>query len=203
VGILAYTIPASILFRRAHKQLYPRAEDDRFTHFLLVLLSPVSAMRACDVLSRGLLENFHPLAVAKVFCGKEQFRTFARATLKEIRYPGRPLWPFTDPGAAETEQEWRLRVEGEVQKLLKQADIVPDELIQAPAAADENCRAYCPRCHAQFRTGTGVCDDCGGLPLIPLIAVQTSKATKSSEVGSVKNPQDRLEIRDKTKVQKP
>lgn len=170
-GILVCTIPASMLFRRAHNRLYPTAEDDRFTHFILVLLSPVSAMRACDLLSRGLLENFHPLAVARVFCDKEQFRTFARATLSEIRYPARPLWPSTDPAAAETEQEWRLRVQGAVEKLLKQAGVEPDELIQAPAPADENCRAYCPRCLAQFTTGTGVCDDCGGLPLIPITAV--------------------------------
>jgi hypothetical protein len=201
-GILVCTIPASILFRRAHKQLYPKAEDDRFTHFILVMLSPISAMRACDLLSRGLLESFHPLAVAKVFCDKAQFRTFASATLNEIRYPGRPLWPPNDPAAAKTEQEWRLRIEGAVEKLLRQADIVPDELIQAPAPSDETCRAYCPRCRAQFTTGVGICDDCGGMPLIPLNAAPASKATRSSESGSIKGPEVRLEIQDKSKVQK-
>jgi len=138
-------------------------------------------------LSRGLLENFHPLAVARVFCDKEQFRTFARAALNEIRYPGWPLCPSNEPGAADTEREWGLRVQGAVEKLLKQAGIEPDELIQAPALADENCQAYCPRCHAQFTTATGACDDCGGMPLIPF-ASTTQKATKSSETDSVKNP---------------
>src|SRR5262249_8668900 len=39
-GLLCFTIATSIFFRRIHKTFYPRAEDDRFTHFLTILLSP-------------------------------------------------------------------------------------------------------------------------------------------------------------------
>src|SRR5262249_45107905 len=62
-GLLCFTIATAIFFRRIHKVFYPKAEDDRFTHFLTILLSPATTIRAHDTLSRPLLEHFHPLAV--------------------------------------------------------------------------------------------------------------------------------------------
>ena len=204
LGILVCTIPASILFHRAHKHFYPKAEDDRFTHFILVLLSPVSAMRACDLLSRPLLETFHPLAVAKVFCGDEQFREFARATFNEVRHPGLPLCPSTDPAAVQTEQQARSLLGGAIEKLLKQSGISADALLEAPAPADENCRAYCPRCLAQFTTTTGVCDDCGGLPLVLFGSGKPTKAavemSKSAKSGTEGNPKSGARNPDLTKA---
>src|SRR5438445_7773993 len=44
-------------FRRMHKLFYLKAEDDRFTHFLTILLSPATTIRAHDALSRPLLER--------------------------------------------------------------------------------------------------------------------------------------------------
>ena len=156
LGILACTCPASFFFRRAHKQLYPKMEDERFTHLLLVLLSPVSAIRACDMLSRPLFEAFHPLALARVFCAKEQFREFARNLLLEMRHPSLPLFPATEPAAAQTEQQSRTLLRSEIEKFIERAGLVPDELLQPPAPTDETCRSYCPRCRAQFTSTSSV-----------------------------------------------
>ena len=41
-GILGFTVATAIFFGRAHKKLYPAAEDERFTHFLTILLSPAT-----------------------------------------------------------------------------------------------------------------------------------------------------------------
>lgn len=177
VGILVCTCSAAILFRRAHKELFPKAEDERFTHCILVLLSPVSTIRACDMLSRPLFEIFHPLALAKVFCTDAGFRSFAESILLELRHPGRPLCPSPDAAAAQAEQRWRALLEEEVTKFLQRAGIAPHELIQPPTPTDESCRAYCPRCQAQFTTATGVCEDCGGLKLIAF-----------EQPGKVENP---------------
>jgi hypothetical protein len=185
LGILACTCPASFFFRRAHKQLYPKAEDERFTHMLLVLLSPVSAIRACDMLSRSLLETFHPLALARVFCAKEQFRAFARNILVEMRHPSLPFCPAAEPAAAQTEQQSRALLRGEIEKFIERAGLVPDELLQPPVPADESCRAYCPRCYAQFTTTTGVCEDCGGLKLVafdPQSKVQEPKPAEARKM---------------------
>lgn len=166
LGILVCTCSASILFRRAHKELYPKAEDERFTHFILVLLSPISAIRACDMLSRPLLETFHPLALAKVFCPDAEFRVFAESLLVELRHPGLPLCPSPDAAAVQTEQQPRASLEEEIKRFLQRAGIAANELVRPPTPADESCHAYCPRCQAQFTTTTGVCEDCGGLKLI-------------------------------------
>src|SRR6266478_9851546 len=103
-ALLVLTCTTAILFRRAHKIFYPAAEDDRFTHFVIILLSPVTAIRACDVLSRPLFEAYHPLAMARVFCPTEAFKALARRYWRELLYPALPLCPREDPVALETER---------------------------------------------------------------------------------------------------
>src|SRR5206468_5865843 len=97
VALLALTTSIAIFFHRAHKAFYPEAEDERFTHFLTVLLSPVTSIRALDIVSRPLLETFHPLAIARVFCSPEQFREFAGRVLRDIHFPALPLSPANQP----------------------------------------------------------------------------------------------------------
>jgi len=177
-GLLALTFATALVFRRAHKTLYPPAQDERFTHFLTILLSPATTLRAHDVLSRPLLETFHPLALAKVFCAERQFRAFARRVLLEIRYPALPVCPREEAEAQATERYSRAVLRKAVEKFLKQSGIDPEELAQPPAPADETCRSYCPRCLAQFTTREGVCADCGGLALISFSAAAAIQEQK-------------------------
>ena len=151
-GLLALTISIAILFRRAHRALYPQAGDERFTHFLTILLSPPTAIRARDVLSRPLLESFHPLAIARMFCSANIFREFARRVLLDIRHPCLPLCPAAETGPLATELFARTALQQVMEDFLKQNGINPDELAKAPKPADETCRSYCPRCEAQFTT---------------------------------------------------
>jgi len=99
IGLIASTLTTALLFRRAHKTLYPAAEEDRFSHFLILLLSPATTILARVVLSRPLLETSHPLATAKVFCPDQQFREFARKVLLEIRHPGLRVSPRRERSA--------------------------------------------------------------------------------------------------------
>ena len=167
-ALLALTITIAILFRRAHKALYPQADDERFTHFLTILLSPPTAIRALNVLSRPLLESCHPLAIARVFCAGNVFRDFARRFLLDVRHPCLPLCPTTETGPLATELYARTTLQQVVERFLKQSGINPDELAKLPKRADETCQSYCPRCEAQFTTVTGTCPDCGGVTLIAL-----------------------------------
>lgn len=166
LGLFALTITTAVVFHRAHKRLYPPAEDERFTHTLTIALSPPNAVRACDALSRPLFETFHPLALAKVFLPADRFRQFARAVLLDIRHPALPVCPGNDPAVCATELFARSALWQAVEQLLKRNGIDPDELCRPPATADESCRAYCPRCGAQFTTADAKCADCGGLKLV-------------------------------------
>jgi hypothetical protein len=165
VGLLALTVAAATLFRRAHRALYPDATEERFTHTLTIALSPANAMRAHDALSRPLLETFHPLAVARVCMRPAEFQNLARSVLLDLRNPARPVSPSGDPATHTAEAFWRGAVRQAAEEMLKRSGIQPDELCRPPKLAEATCRAYCPRCHAQFTTPNGSCADCGGLEL--------------------------------------
>ncbi|HKI69471.1 MAG TPA: hypothetical protein VKA67_07780, partial [Verrucomicrobiae bacterium] len=166
IGLLLLTTTTGVLFWRVHKQFYSEAEDDRFTQTLVVMLSPPSTMRVHDILSRPLLEAFHPLAVAFVFCSKEAFQQFARNILLDNRNPCRPACPGNDTGWRETELFSRNALLRNVEEFLGRNGVDVEEICQPPVAADATCLSYCPRCNAQFTTTNGQCLDCGGVPLV-------------------------------------
>ncbi|MFA6546528.1 MAG: hypothetical protein WCS99_19080 [Limisphaerales bacterium] len=165
-GWLGHTITIGILFFRAHRRLYPEAGDERFTHFLTSLLAAPTAARAHDLLTRPLLERFHPLAVAQVLADAGEFRVVAQQLLRELRHPALPVCP---PGEAESvERDSRAMVLEFSEALTRRAGLDPDALLAPPSPLDCACRSYCPRCEEQFIAPTGVCEDCGGLRLLPL-----------------------------------
>ena len=163
-ALLALTVSIAILFRRAHRELYPGEADERFTHFLIVLLSPVSAIRVQDLLSRPLLVRFHPLAIAFAVCPREEFLQLAERLWRHLSFG-------TPPADACSEAELALRhsraaLGRAVEAFLKECGVQASDLAKPPAPADETCRAYCPNCLAQFTSETAICSDCGGLKLM-------------------------------------
>jgi len=166
LGLLALTIATATFFFRAHRALYPNASDERFTLTLTIALAPSSALRAHDALSRPLLENFHPLAVAKRLLPDNEFRTFARQVLLDLRQPARPWGISEQPEVVATEAYFRSALRSATEEFLNQNGLAPDELGRAPAPADDSCRSFCPRCNAQFTTLSGECADCGGLAVV-------------------------------------
>ena len=165
IGLLALTCATAISFLRAHRRLYPDAEDERFTHTLTILLAPTSAMRAVDALARPLLENFHPLAPAKALLPSEEFRQFAQRLWLDLQNPAMPQTPNDDAAVRAVEQHSRQVWQEAVAGMLKRSGLKLDALAQPPPPNDETCRAYCPRCQAQFMNVEGNCTDCGGLAL--------------------------------------
>lgn len=170
VGLCVLTGATATRFRRAHRVLYPDAGDERFTHTLTIALSPANAMRARDALSRPLLEQFHPLAVASVFLPRTDFQGFARRTLLDLRHPALPVCPGTDGVAHAAEAFWRHAVRVAAERMLKRGGMDLEDLCRPPAPADDACCAYCPRCDAQFTSTASHCADCGGLAVKALVA---------------------------------
>ena len=166
IGLFALATATAVLFYRAHRALYPEAEDERFTHTLTILLAPMTAMRAHDALSRPLFERFHPLALARVFLPTNDFHDFARRVLLDIQHPALPVCSSAEPAAHATEFYARTTLRHAAESFLTQSGVEPDDLCRPPAAMDASCRAYCPRCRAQFTTASGTCADCGGLALV-------------------------------------
>lgn len=167
VGWLAHTVTIALLFRRAHARLYQAAGEERFTHFLTSLLAAPTAARAHDLLTRPLLEGFHPLAVARALADAGEFRGLARHTLRELRFPALPAGPAGEAEGMERFSRETMRELAEA--LVRRAGLDPDALLTPPPPLDATCHSYCPRCEDQFTALAGVCKDCGGIPLRPLV----------------------------------
>ena len=167
VGMLAQTIPIAVLFRRAHKSLFPDAGEEHLKPFLTMLLAPPAAIRAPDLLARHLLQHFHPLAVAQVLCSPGRFQNFARRVLLDLRYPLLPVCPTNEAEPMAAEHWFRSARREAAEKFVQQAGLKPDELTAMPGPTEPANQSYCPRCGAQFVTRTGACLDCGGRPLQP------------------------------------
>lgn len=166
IALLGLTITAATFFVRVHRKFYPVAADERFSHSLIIALAPASTMRAHDLVSRPLLENFHPLAVAKNLLAAEEFHHFARRLLLDLRHPVPPACPSTLAPAVVTEAFHRHHLLEAAEVWLTENKLSPDEICRPPMPTDESCRAYCPRCEAQFISTSGECADCGGLALV-------------------------------------
>jgi len=166
-GMLAQTVTIAILFRRAHKPLFPDAGEERLKAFLTMLLAPPAAIRAPDLLARHLLQHFHPLAVAQVLCSPGRFQNFARRVLLDLRYPLLPVCPTNEAEPMAAEHWFRSARREAAEKFVQQAGLKPDELTAMPGPTEPANQSYCPRCGAQFVTRTGACLDCGGRPLQP------------------------------------
>jgi hypothetical protein len=105
--------------------------------------------------------------VARELCPEDRFRAFARAVLLELCYPAKPVCPRGEPQAEATERSSRELLRKELERFLVAEAVSPGDLLKPPERADYSCQAYCPRCEAQFTASTGVCEDCGGLALLP------------------------------------
>jgi hypothetical protein len=79
-----------------------------------------------------------------------------------------PTCPNLQDGALATEKYFRGAAVEITEAWLKESGVVSDELCHPPKPLDESCRAYCPRCEAQFTTVGQVCTDCGGIELVTL-----------------------------------
>ncbi len=166
IVMFALTLSIATLFHRAHKTFYPQSSDDRFTHTLTTAFAAVTSIRAHDIASRPLLENFHPLAVAKVLLEENSFRAFARNVLLDLRHPMLPVCPNARPEAVATEKFFRNASLEITEAWLKEGGVAPDELCRTPKPLDNTCRAYCPRCESQFTSTEQPCSDCGGIELV-------------------------------------
>lgn len=166
IVLLGLTIATATLFARMHRRFYPAATDERFSHTLMIALAPATTMRAHDMISRLLLEKFHPLSVARQLLANGAFLDFARRALRDLRHPALPACPNPQPQAIATESFYRRTLLEVTEAWLLENKYSPEELCRPPTPAEESCRAYCPRCEAQFVAPVGECTDCGGLPLV-------------------------------------
>lgn len=157
VGVLLFVNTAiAVQFCRLHRRFYPAASDERFQHTLMMSLFPLASIRAVETLARPLVENFHPLAVAKVLLNKDSFEQLASHHLRRLRVR-------VGFSSDDTERRYFEMLEAAMLEFLKSEKIGAGKLLPPPGAGDPSCHSFCPRCGSQFTFETGSCSDCGSV----------------------------------------
>ena len=160
--LVASQILIALEFWIAHKRLFRKSKSARFKSTLTIVLSPVAAIRSCDVLARDVLSGCHPLAVACALLSTEDFSRFAGEQLRELRFSDHPDGWYQDMAGSLMD------------RLIREAGLHPDSLLR-PSQREGGCVAYCPRCLAQYNKARGTCADCGFLGLVPFEMVNHAK----------------------------
>ena len=147
-------VEIAVLFRRAHRQLYPAESSERLESMVKMVLCPPVAIRAADVLTKNSLAEFSPIVLAEVLAGDNE-RQFVRSVILDLKYPLKH--ELSDASAVET-ITWaaneRLRV--------------CERYVLAPIQPEENSMSYCPRCECQFVAAADECPDCPGVRVIKI-----------------------------------
>jgi hypothetical protein len=123
-------------------------------------LSPLSGLRATDLIAREALAGLDPLAVAAALLSADDLAAFARPRLVAVApRPDAPL-PW-----------WREQQRQQIERLLRERKLDPEQLLAAPRPEGTHVATYCPSCRAQYepsRRAGEPCPDqsCADVPLV-------------------------------------
>jgi hypothetical protein len=139
------------------------AEDRRpeFGKRLVAMLSPLSGVRAADLLAREAFANLDPVAVATGLLTKPDLARFARPRLVALA---------ARTGQADPLAFWRAENLTRMERVVRQAGVDLVALYAAPAPEGGHVDTYCPACHAQYEKGRAAGSYCPseGCEEIPL-----------------------------------
>jgi hypothetical protein len=162
--LLTMQLLIGLEFWSVHKRLFPSASSARLKATVTVLLSPMAAIRSCDVVARDLFGGSHPLAVAAAVLPLPEFEIFAGEQLRQWRFGDHPDSWYRDVVATALE------------RAIRRAGVRPESLLR-PAQRENECVVYCPRCLAQYVKNSEACSDCGFESLVPFSGkAQSAKA---------------------------
>ena len=154
-------------FVRAHRVLFPTESRSRRGAAILIAVSPPVAMRAVDALSRDLLAEFHPLAVARALLARAEFEAFARRVLRDALHPLPVRREGDDPVLVAADTSWRERTLAAFERFAEREGLEPSGWRGVPPGGGEEGASYCPRCAEVHGTTPGTCGRCWDLPLVP------------------------------------
>lgn len=191
-GIPAVFLGSLWLARRLHQihaQWFPDARDERLRIVLLASLSPVTAVRSAEVLTRPRFEEFHPAAVLMAVAPREAADALCGQLWRELRHPRLPS-PATDAAGIRILERWRDRLTQAFREAAISNGLDPDQWESAPKRSDPTHARFCPRCHSQSTAAASTCRDCGGIALVEWPTGATTPGA-SSAAGASASSTDR------------
>lgn len=170
--LIVLSIAITLEFWSLHKMLFSSAKEQRFKTAAVAVLSPVAAIRACDVIARDLLSGYHPLAAAGAILPAGDLRRFAGEQLR--------LCCFGDY----LDKQYQAGLQKAMEQAIRKNKLDPQELLRPPEA-ESGCVIYCPRCLAQFTKAREECSDCG---YESLAAFETSQKSLTARYPRTAKP---------------
>lgn len=169
-GVYLATWVVAFLFFRAHRRLMPSSRWERVGQVILLVLLPLSAMRASDGIARTLLHGFHPLAVAAALAPRDAFARLAAHLLRDAANPRHPACLSDDPEVQGVEAWYRGALRRHIEALITREGLAAAAMLAPPARGEdeEGALRYCPRCLSKYGEDTETCEDCGGVPVVAL-----------------------------------
>ncbi len=166
INLIGVNVIATVLFFRAHRRLFPDAFEERIQHTAMMAVFPLATVPATTLLSKALLEGFHPLAVAVRFARRSEFEALARRHLRRLR-----VWLVKAPAG---HRPYLQQLEHALVAFLREHKVDLEKLLTPPPPNDPECRTFCPRCEGQFTHASGECASCGSIPLQPVALTDQS-----------------------------
>jgi hypothetical protein len=169
VGMLLLAGWTTVEFWLAHRELYAERRTERWLAAVGFLCAPPSAVRACDRLSRDLLADRDPVAVAAVLCERSAALKLAELALRDARHPLPPVCPGDDPTAQRAESWFRARRLTAIERAIERrfGASALDLASGTPATLAPESAVYCPRCTSEYIVEAAECIDCPGIALAP------------------------------------
>ena len=84
--MVALAVLIAILFRHAHKKLYPDQSSERLESLVKMILCPPVSIRAADILTKNLLADYSPIVLASVLPGASE-QQFVRSVILDLQHP--------------------------------------------------------------------------------------------------------------------
>lgn len=148
----AMAVVNAVVYSRRRRELVgsPGVSD----HALTMVLLPLAALRADDLLARDAFAMHHALAVAR---GSDVAPPWVRPEPAPDEADAAPCCA----AGAWIDEAWSRRVAA------RSARSAPEAASRPPRRESPDAVAYCPRCLQQYAR-TGPCADCPGVELLPI-----------------------------------
>jgi hypothetical protein len=135
--------------RRLARTWLPRAQGPDLAKRLVAMLSPISGVRAVDMLAREVWANLDPMTVAAALLSPQDLATFAR-----------PLLVAVQAREGDDLAWWREETRQRMDRLLCKKNVDMAALSSPPRREGDLVETYCPSCLAQYESGRKAGEPC-------------------------------------------
>jgi len=145
LSLLLWPIHSVVFYftlRKLARTWLPRAQGPDLSKRLVAMLSPISGVRAVDMLAREVWANLDPMTVAATLLAPQDLSRFAR--------------PFVVAMQAREKDDlawWREETRQRIVRVLAKKDVDVAVMLAPPAREGDRAQTYCPSCLAQYESG--------------------------------------------------